>query len=142
MAVTSRLPARARSAAGGGLAVQEATQLLAGREGDRRLLRNRDRRAGLRILHHAGRAAALGEGAEARVGEPRTLVAADAGADEVVAHLGEHGVDDLSHGFLGQLAREVLAAVHAIDELRLRHVVSPDSLLTRGRQTTDSKSGC
>ena len=49
-------------------------QLLPGGEGDGRLLRNRDRVAGLRISHHPGRAAALREGAEARVGEPRTLL--------------------------------------------------------------------
>src|SRR6202042_799910 len=71
-----RAPARAArvlAAAGGGLAgggravsgrlsvsVEQRAQLLAGREDDRLLLGDGDRRARLRIFHHPGWTAALG----------------------------------------------------------------------------------
>src|SRR6185369_5112108 len=92
-----------------------------GGEGDGLLRRYGDGVACHRVLHHARPATPLEERAEARIGELRRLVTRHFRADEVVTHFREDGVHDARDGFLGELARHLLAPVDTLDELRLRH---------------------
>src|SRR5690606_35737411 len=107
------------------VAVEQRLEVAADGERDGLGGRDADRRAGLRVTAVALRAAALGEGAEAGIGEPRTgAVPAHASLDEVVTQLGEHAVDDVGDRLLGEPVARAALAVDAFDELLLGHPVT------------------